>query len=218
MMYAFAARADCGALDEPFYAPYLAATGLEHPMRAEILAAHEADPARVAALCSRGTGPGGEPHVYQKHMAHHAAEGMPLGWAEGAAHLHLIRHPARVVASYGAKRAEVTEADIGFLAQAALYDRLGGLVLASEDVRAEPERMLRALCAALGLPWDASMLGWPAGGRPEDGAWAPHWYGAVHGSTGFAGPEGPLPEVDRPDLLRAALPVWEAMQARRLRP
>ncbi|MEM1067182.1 MAG: HAD family hydrolase, partial [Pseudomonadota bacterium] len=33
MMYAFAQRADCAVWDEPFYAAYLAATGLDHPMR-----------------------------------------------------------------------------------------------------------------------------------------------------------------------------------------
>jgi hypothetical protein len=218
MMYAFGGRPDVAVLDEPFYAPYLAVTGASHPMREAILRAHESDPARVAELCACDGGPGGEPHVYQKHMAHHAVAGMPMGWAEGAAHLHLIRHPARVIASYGAKRDEVTEADIGFLAQAALFDRLGGIVLASEDVRADPGRMLRRLCAELGLGWTPAMLAWRAGGRPEDGAWAPHWYGAVHRSTGFAGPEGPLPVVDRTDLLRTALPIWEAMRSFRIRP
>jgi hypothetical protein len=204
-------------IDEPFYAAYLAATGADHPMRDAVLAGQEARPARVAALCARPRGPAGEAHVYQKHMAHHAVAGMPLGWAEGAAHLHLIRHPARVVASYGARRGAVGEADLGYLAQAALYDRLGGIVLAAEDVRAAPEAALRALCAALGLPWDAAMLSWPPGGRPEDGPWAPHWYGAVHRSTGFAGAEGPPPDPGRPDLMRAALPLWEALHARRLR-
>ena len=33
LMYAFAARGDCAVWDEPFYAAYLAATGIDHPMR-----------------------------------------------------------------------------------------------------------------------------------------------------------------------------------------
>lgn len=37
MMYAFGNRADCAVVDEPFYAAYLADTGLKHPMRDEIL-------------------------------------------------------------------------------------------------------------------------------------------------------------------------------------
>ena len=39
MMYAFSARGDCAVWDEPFYAAYLEATGIDHPMAAEIIAA-----------------------------------------------------------------------------------------------------------------------------------------------------------------------------------
>ena len=37
MMRSFGARADAIVVDEPFYAAYLDRTGLEHPMRAEII-------------------------------------------------------------------------------------------------------------------------------------------------------------------------------------
>ena len=111
LMYSFGNRADFEVMDEPFYAAYLARTGLEHPMREAILASQSRDPAEVAALCARPP----RVHSYQKHMAHHM-EGVGLDWTEGAVHLHLIRHPARVIASYGAKRDAVTEADLGFAA------------------------------------------------------------------------------------------------------
>ncbi|UWQ18478.1 sulfotransferase [Jannaschia sp. M317] len=212
MMYSFGNRPDTEVMDEPFYAAYLAATGLDHPMRDRILASQPTDPAEVAEICARPPAQ----HSYQKHMAHHMAAGMPLDWTEGAVHLHLIRHPARVIASYGVKRDEITEDDIAFAAQAALYDRLGGLVLDTADLRAAPEAMLRRLCAELGLPWDAAMLRWPAGGHAADGVWAAHWYGAVHQSTGFAGVEGPLPHGTRDDLLRAALPYYDGLKARSL--
>ena len=217
MMYAFAARGDCAASDEPFYAAYLAATGAEHPMRAEILAAGETDPARVAAACA-GPVPGGMAHWYQKHMAHHMLEGFPLGWAEGCVNVHLIRHPARVIASYAEKRGEMTLEDIGFSQQLALWEALPGPVIDSADIRADPGRALRMLCAEIGLSVSDRMLNWPAGPRPYDGVWAAHWYNAVHRSTGFAGAEGPLPEVpeDRRALLEAALPMYEAMRARAL--
>ena len=212
MMYAFAARGDCAVMDEPFYAAFLAATGLDHPMRDAVLAAQPTDPDAVARLCAAE----GRPHVYQKHMAHHMA-GMPLGWAEGAVHVHLIRHPARVIASYGAKHDGLSEAAIGFAAQAALYDRLGGVVVDTTRLRRDPRGVLARLCAEIGLPFTEAMLSWPAGGHPSDGVWAPHWYDAVHRSTGFAGPEGPLPAVEGP-LLRAALPFYEAMHDRALEP
>jgi hypothetical protein len=48
LMYAFAARGDCAVMDEPFYAACLAATGLDHAMRAEIRAAQPTDPGDVA--------------------------------------------------------------------------------------------------------------------------------------------------------------------------
>ena len=38
MMYAFGARGDCDIVDEPFYAVYLLQTGINHPMRQEIIA------------------------------------------------------------------------------------------------------------------------------------------------------------------------------------
>ncbi|CTQ32498.1 hypothetical protein [Jannaschia rubra] len=214
MMYAFGSRPDFEVLDEPFYAAFLKASGADHPMRDAVLADQPTDPEEVAAICAAPP----KVHSYQKHMAHHMLPGFPMGWAEGAVHLHLIRHPARVIASYGAKRAEATEADIGFAAQAALYDRIGGLVLDTGDLRADPPRMLARLCAEAGVAYDPAMLRWPAGGHAADGVWAAHWYGAVHRSTGFAGPEGPLPEVDRPDLLAAAMPFYRAMRSRALQP
>ena len=76
MMYAFGNRPDFGVWDEPFYAAYLARSGTDHPMRAEIIAAHEADPAKVAARCSAPQQSG--KHFYMKHMALHMLPGSAL--------------------------------------------------------------------------------------------------------------------------------------------
>lgn len=214
MMYAFGARPDFAVWDEPFYAAYLAATGADHPMRDAILAAHEADPVKVALRCA-GPIPDGKAHFYMKHMPHHIQPDFPLGWAEDCVNVHLIRHPARVVASYGAKRDSVTDDDIGFAAQTALYDRIGGHIIDSADIRDDPTGMLQSLCAAIDLPYDPAMLSWPSGGHPSDGIWAEHWYGAVHASTGFAGPEEPLPALRgvAADLAARAMPHYERLQA-----
>jgi hypothetical protein len=215
MMYSFGNRADFAVMDEPFYAAYLAATGVDHPMRAQILAAQDNDPAKVAALCAQP----GRPHIYMKHMPHHMLDGFPMEWAKACVNIHLIRHPARVIASYAAKREAPSFADIGFGQQTALYDQIGGLVIDSADIRADPEGMLRKLCDAIDLPFDPAMLSWRAGARPEDGVWASHWYGAVHKSTGFAGAEGPLPKLsgDEERLLEEALPHYNTLYDQRIK-
>ncbi|APE45133.1 sulfotransferase family protein [Sulfitobacter alexandrii] len=214
MMYSFGARADFTVMDEPFYAVYLERTGLDHPMRDEIIAHHERDPQKVAQACTRQ----GSPHLYMKHMTQHMLPGVPMDWAEGCVHVHLLRHPARVIASYAAKRGALTLEDIGYVQQARLFDQFGGVVIDSHDVRADPEKSLRGLCAAIDLPFDTAMLKWPAGPRAEDGIWASHWYAAVHQSTGFSGAEGPLPELDRDQaaLAEKAMPHYEKLWARRL--
>jgi hypothetical protein len=218
MMYAFGTRDDFAAWDEPFYAAYLAATGLDHPMKAEVIAAGETDPAKVAAALA-GPVPDRKKHWYQKHMAMHMIAGFPLDWAEGCVNVHLIRHPARVIASYSEKRESPTLDDIAFRQQAELYARFPGPVLDSADIRANPMKMLEKLCAEIGLDFRQSMLSWLRGAKPFDGAWAPHWYNAVHRSTGFAGAEGDLPELKgrEADLARAALPYYEELAALRLK-
>ena len=217
MMYAFGNRADFAIWDEPFYAPYLKLTGESHPMAAEIIATHEADPLRVAMRCS-GAIPAQKPHFYMKHMPHHMIDGVPLNWAKDCVNIHLIRHPARVIASYGAKRDSITGYDIGYTAQAALFDKIGGLVIDSSDIRQDPEIMLKKLSDAIDLPFDPAMLSWPAGPRKDDGIWASHWYNAVHKSTEFAGAEGPLPILsgDNLTLLENALPIYDKLAAHKI--
>ncbi|MFC3613485.1 HAD family hydrolase [Lutimaribacter marinistellae] len=222
MMYSFGARTDCAVVDEPFYAAYLAMTGLEHPMRNEILAAQSQDPKDVAARLS-GSNPGARPFWYQKHMTQHMIDGVPREWMKDVVNVFLIRHPARVIASYAAKRENPTLDDIGFWQQSELFDAVLGwggdpVVIDSHDIRDDPAKMLQALCDRIGVPWSPKMLTWPKGGHPDDGVWAQHWYGAVWNSTGFAGPEGDLPDV--PDhlvpVLKAAMPHYQKMQAERL--
>lgn len=218
MMYAFGNRADFAAWDEPFYAAYLAETGIDHPMRAEVLAAHEQEAAKVAAACA-GPVPDGKDHWYMKHMGFHMLPDFPLDWAGDCVNVHLIRHPARVVASYAAKREDPSFRDIGFEDQTRIFEALPGPVVDSADIRRDPEGVLGRLCAEIGLPFDPVMLRWAEGRREFDGAWAPHWYGAVHRSTGFAGAEGDLPELTgaAADLVAQALPHYAALAARRLR-
>jgi hypothetical protein len=222
MMYSFGARADFAVVDEPFYAAYLTRTGLDHPMRDQILRSQPVDPDVVGAMLT-GPIPEGKPHFYQKHMTQHMIAPMPRDWFTQVRHVFLIRHPARVVASFGAKYDNPTLADIGFTQQTEIYQQLleqglDPLVIDSADIRRDPSTMLNRLCAALGLPFDPAMLSWPKGGHRSDGVWASHWYGAVHASTGFAPAEGPLPALSgaAAELAKQALPHYEALSAKKL--
>lgn len=200
LMYAFASRADCAVTDEPFYAAYLAATGIDHPMREAVIASQPTDPEKVAQALT-GPNPEGKPYWYQKHMTLHLIPAFDCAFLKGLTNAFLIRHPAQVIASYARKREAPTLADIGFVQQAELFDRVADLtgtlppVISAEAIRADPRAALTRLCAALGLPFDPAMLSWAPGPKPQDGVWAPHWYGAVHRSTGFEAPEGPLPDL-----------------------
>jgi Sulfotransferase domain len=222
MMYSFGSRQDFAVWDEPYYAAYLAVTGLKHPMGDAIIAAGDVCAKRVSERCI-GLVPAGKPHFYQKHMTHHMVEGFDRGWMNNVVNVFLIRHPARVVASYAAKRENPTLDDIGFRQQAELYDEvrdMGGtpLVIDSHDIRENPKGMLSKLCEVIGLNFDPAMLSWPAGGHREDGVWAKHWYGAVHRSTGFAGAEGRLPRLspDYEAVAQEAMPFYEKLSLKKL--
>ncbi len=221
MMRSFENRDDTAVIDEPFYAAYLAATGLDHPMRGDVLAAQPTDWRRVAAELL-GPVPGGKPVYYQKHMTHHMLPGFGLEWTARCRNVFLIRAPDDVLASYTEKRADVSLADIGFVQQAQLFDseaqRLGHAppVIESADVLKAPRAALTALCAPLGIVFSDRMLHWPAGRRASDGVWAPAWYDAVERSTGFAPPRetarGPLPDALKM-IADAAWPHYERLAA-----
>jgi hypothetical protein len=221
MMRSFGNRADCaGVVDEPFYAAYLAASGVDHPMRAEVLASQPQDWRAVARACATAAVPAGR-IVYQKQMTHHMLPGFGLDWMDGLTHVFLIRAPERVVASYAARREEVALDDLGFARQAELFDRVAERsgaappVIDAEAVRADPEGVLRRLCAALGLDFDTGMLAWPAGPRASDGVWAAHWYASVIASTGFAAPDPePPPLAGRMrDIAEAGRADYERLRA-----
>jgi len=217
MMRSFENRPDCAVVDEPFYAAYLAETGLDHPMRAEVLASQPQD-WRVVAKGLIEDQPAAV--YYQKHMTHHMLPGWGLGWMGACANAFLIRDPAAVLASYVKARAEVTLADIGVVRQRELFDRVADRlgrappVVEGADVLADPRGTLGRLCTALSLPFREEMLSWPAGRRESDGVWAPAWYEAVERSAGFAAPERPMTAPLTDDLKRiaeAARPHYEAL-------
>jgi hypothetical protein len=193
MMRSFGARSDTAVVDEPFYAAYLANTGLDHPLREQVLASQPNNWRDVEATLL-GPVPNGKAIFYQKHMTHHMLPHIGRDWMARCRNAFLIRDPDAVLASYVEKRSDVTLADIGIVQQRELFereaDRLGEAppVIEGRDVLANPARVLALLCKSLNIPFTANMLQWPAGSRDTDGVWAPAWYNAVAQSTGFLVP------------------------------
>ena len=225
MLRAFENRSDTSVSDEPFYAAYLQATGLDHPMRTEILASQPKDPAKVVNQIT-GPVPLGRSIWYQKHMTHHMVPGFDRSWIDGVFNAFLLRAPEAVLASYVKRRASVTLDDIGLPQQADLFDRVADRlghappVLDGDDILGDPPQALRALCAACEVSFDERMLSWPAGPRPTDGVWAPAWYDQVIASTGFA-PSRPVTMVAELDdefkrIAEAARPYYERLSRYRM--
>lgn len=222
MMYSFDSRPDCFVSDEPFYAHYLAATGIEHPVAEKVIAEGETDWRGVAGHLS-GDVPDGSPIWYQKHMCHHMIEDIDLDWLDGFANCFLIRDPREVVLSL-AKKTDVVDAWATGLPQqarlVAVVEEMGQdiLIVDSRDILLDPKGMLTKVCTHLRIPFDESMLNWKAGPKDCDGIWAEHWYDAVWDSTGFATyrpREGELP-AEHQAVFDEVRPIYEALHARRL--
>lgn len=220
LMYSFAQRADTRVLDEPLFGHFLEHTGVARPSRAEALAAMETNASTIfetqlLAPCDR-------PVLFVKHMANHL-EGLPLSCLDDFTNVILTRHPADVITSYLANVETPTLLDLAYAQQVAVAQHLLAqgqmpIVLDSRHVLQQPAAALRALCQAIQLPFDAAMLKWEAGARPEDGVWANYWYQNVHKSTGFA-PWKPkaaaVPEAQQA-LLNTCLPLYHQLKKHQL--
>ncbi len=216
LMRAWENRPDTVVTDEPLYAFYLTATGLDHPGRDEVIASQPRDWRVVLRELTGGPLPPGVTIYYQKHMTHHLLPSVDRSALAGLRHAFLIRDPRSLLASYARVRSAPTLADLGLRQQAEIFEEFGGPVLDAADLLAAPEPALRALCAALGVPFSAAMLSWPPGPRDSDGVWAPYWYDSVRGSTGFVPVTGPvtLPGLDPAlePLLDECMPYYEKLR------
>jgi hypothetical protein len=220
LMRAWENRPDTVVVDEPLYGFYLARTGIAHPGRDEIIQTMENGWPEVIDQLTLTPLPPGKTVLYAKHMTHHLLPEVDRGALGGLRHAYLIREPRQLLASYARVRDQPVLADLGLAQQVEIFRMFGGPVLDAADILRQPEAALRALCAALDVPFDPAMLSWPAGPRDTDGVWAPHWYDGVWRSTGF-GPYRPAttelpPELE--PLAERCRPFYEEMSAHRIRP
>ena len=216
-MYAFAQRNDTRVIDEPLYGHYLQVSGADHPGNDEVIAAMETDGQKVIQKVILGEC--NRPILFMKQMAHHLVE-IDLGFLARTINVLLIRDPFDVLRSLINQIPEPVLHDTGIGIQANLLSRfqeLGQdlLVLDSTYLLKDPASVLSRLCQRIGVSFQESMLSWPAGGRPEDGVWAPYWYHNVHKSTGFQ-PYRPKNDPFPPrleGLLAECRPLYEMLKS-----
>ena len=188
MMYSFAQRSDTKVLDEPFYANYLASVAIYHPGKEEIISSMPTDyetiikEIEILSIKNR--------HVFIKNMAHHFIE-RDVRFMEPFQNVFFIRHPAQIITSFSKVIDNPTIQDIGVRMQLELFEKLikssskKPVVIDSQDLVNDPQKLLSTMCDKIGIPFEADMLRWNKGGIPEDGIWAKYWYSNVHESTGF---------------------------------
>jgi len=217
LMYSWRQRADTTVFDEPFYAHYLTIDHRNHPGVEAVLASqqHDADDVIRDVIL----GPSETPVVYVKQMAHHL-KGVERSHLAHTENILLVRHPREMLASLSVQLPDCELADTGLTETVELLDAIlaqGGqpAVIETQSLLKDPAGVLARVCERVGLSFDTSMLSWTAGPKPEDGAWAPHWYENVHKSTGFA-PYTPstraVPEQTL-SVLHEAMPLYERLSA-----
>lgn len=199
-MYSFAQRSDTTVSDEPFYACYLSKTHADHPGKNEVLKAQSSDEEVVKQELFKKRG---KPVLFIKNMAHHI-EILNEDFLSQCINIFLIRDPKQIIASYAQVIENPVMRDIGIEHEYQLFEKTKSknpIVIDSGLLLQNPESVLRQVCERIGIPFEPQMLQWPAGPKPYDGIWAPHWYANVHRSTGFE--KQPTSERSLPEFLNS---------------
>ena len=219
LMYSFAQRSDCKVFDEPLYAHYLSKSDARHyhPGAEEVIATMENDGEKVVRELILGSQDA--PVLFFKMMTHHLIN-LDWGFMQHTVNVILTRDPLEMLPSYAKQVKRPSLYDVGYAMHLELLDYLQQLgqtppVLDSKQTLLNPRGVLSQLCQQIGIPFEETMLHWPAGPRPEDGSWQKYWYDAVHRSTGFQPyrpKEGDFPDGLRP-LLNQCQPYYEKLAA-----
>ena len=214
-MYSFRQRDDTRVVDEPLYGHYLDISPARHPGKNELLDQLDCDGERVVRELILG--PCDRPVLFMKQMAHHL-ESLDWGFLARTCNVLSIRDPKQMLPSLANQMRQPILRDTGVAMQTRLLKHLRGLgqdppVIDSKELLLDPDHVLRQLCERIGIAFDEGMLHWPAGPKPEDGLWAPHWYHNARRSTGFM----PYKEKTEPfpsaleALLEACRPHYELL-------
>lgn len=151
--------------------------------------------------------------VFFKDMAYHAAPGITDGALRSMTHTFLVRDPRAALRSLHERWPDFTDDEAGYAAQRNLFDRVVDVtgstptVIDSDELRAEPDRVIADWCRRVGIDHHPESLRWEPGMRPEWQLWR-SWYANAAASTGFAPPSPPpASDADLPERVRRLLPT-----------
>ena len=189
LMRSWSSRNDSFVSDEPFYAYYLREQQLKHPMYKEIIGYYPNTYDDVVTSLTSEI-PNDKEYWYQKHMAHHLIDLNNIDWIKNFENCILIRHPKDVINSYIKKNTLNHVDELGYPQQYKIMrylDSIGKkfIVIDSNILLNNPEKILSQWCSSINLEFDNSMLKWNKGNHPQDGIWWKHWYDNVITTTHF---------------------------------
>ena len=221
-MYSFAELPGVRVVDEPLYGHYLHVSAARHPGGDAVMAAMDCDGNRVMHGLLEAQARQPAKRLFIKHMAHHLID-IDLEFMHRVCNVFLVRDPVEMLPSLTIQVPHAGLADTGLKRQYELYADLVAagqqpVILDSRELLLDPASVLQQLCERIGVDYSEQMLHWDSGPRPEDGVWAPHWYHAVHQSTGFAPykPKTGFPEELR-RLLDECQPWYDKLFAHAIR-
>jgi len=189
LMRSWSSRNDSFVSDEPLYAYYLKEKQLKHPMYKEIIDHYPTNYEDIITSLTSEI-PHAKEYWYQKHMAHHLIDSINIDWIKNFENCILIRHPKDVINSYIKKNTLNHVDELGYPQQYKIMrylDSIGKkfIVVDSNILLNNPEKILSQWCSSINLEFDISMLKWQKGNHPQDGIWWKHWYDNVITTTHF---------------------------------
>ena len=168
--------------------------------------------------------------VFSKEFPHHVEHFQTDGFLDHFNHSFLIRDPAKVTTSMYKNWPEFMLAEIGFIEQRALFDRLCDTlgkappVIDSDDLLENPQHIVEAYCHAVGIPYIEQALSWEPGARDEvswyDGG---SWHDNLRDSDGLKPQARKYVDIaDAPDRVKSiyqtCLPHYQHLYDHRILP
>lgn len=222
VLKAFSRRRDTTVSNEPYNDCYYYSRGRMTTMYGDRRERDDYDGRAARAAIASGT----TEIVFFKDMAYFALPYIEDAFLAEITNTFIIRDPRAALRSRKALRSDaIGEWEYGYVALAIMWRKVtrglgqAPIVLEGDRLRNEPERILRAYCAALDVAFDPAMLSWPA----EDlRAWQPHeelaqrrWHRTLESSTGFVPSPSPPAAYDFSpsewDMVRRAVEVYDDM-------